>query len=136
MILESTYKDLQADEESSHRTPLTITKFFMEEQLAKAYTISMFRKFQDELKATMYCDGMPTKVDGPIVTFDVKECSYMEDVKDTESRTYEVYCCKENSSVECECGFFQFTGILYRHALFVLKLQEMFDIPQPYAIDC
>ncbi|GJM85485.1 hypothetical protein PR202_ga01937 [Eleusine coracana subsp. coracana] len=136
MILESKYKkELQADEESSHRTPLTVTKFFMEEQLAKAYTISMFRKFQDELKATMYCDGMPAKVDGPIVTFDVKECSYMEDGKDTESRTYEVYFCKENSSVECECGFFQFTGILCRHALSVLKLQEMFDIPQPYVID-
>ncbi|TVU29330.1 hypothetical protein EJB05_20893 [Eragrostis curvula] len=136
MILENKYKkELQADEESSHRTPLTVTKFFMEEQLAKAYTISMFRKFQDELKATMYCDGMPAKVDGPIVTFDVKECSYVEDGKDTESRTYEVYFCKENSSVECECGFFQFTGILCRHALSVLKVQDMFEIPQAYVID-
>ncbi|XP_022683148.1 uncharacterized protein LOC105914272 isoform X2 [Setaria italica] len=77
MILENRYKEWQADEESSHRTPLTVTKFYMEEQLAKAYTINMFRKFQDELKATMYCDGMPIKVDGRLVTFEVKECSYM-----------------------------------------------------------
>ncbi|XP_062219586.1 protein FAR1-RELATED SEQUENCE 6-like isoform X2 [Phragmites australis] len=136
MILENKYKkELQADEESSHRTPLTVTKFCMEEQLAKAYTINMFRKFQDELKATMYCDGMPTKVDGPFVTFEVKECSYMEDGKDTESRTYEVYFCKEDSIVECECGFVQFTGILCRHALSVLKLQEMFEIPSTYVLD-
>src|SRR5436190_2095056 len=84
MILENKYKELQAEEESSHRTLLTVTKFYMEEQLAKAYTINMFRKFQDELKATMYCDGMPAKVDGTFVTFEVQECSYMEDGKDTE----------------------------------------------------
>ncbi|KQK00267.1 protein FAR1-RELATED SEQUENCE 6 isoform X2 [Brachypodium distachyon] len=137
MILENKYKkELQADEESSHRTPLTVTKFYMEEQLAKAYTISMFRKFQDELKATMYCDGMETSVDGSFVTFNVKECSYMEDGKETESRTYEVLCWKEEELiVQCECGFFEFTGILCRHALSVLKLQELFEIPQRYVLD-
>ncbi|KAL6634712.1 hypothetical protein ACP70R_027383 [Stipagrostis hirtigluma subsp. patula] len=137
MILENKYKkELQADEESSHRTPLTVTKLYMEEQLAKAYTVNMFRKFQDELKATMYCDGMPTKVDGPFVTFEVKECSYLEDGKDTESRIYEVYFRKEGDFiVECECGFVQFTGILCRHALSVLKLQEMFEIPVKYVIE-
>lgn len=136
MILESKYKkELQADEESSHRTPLTVTKFYMEEQLAKAYTINMFRKFQDELKATMYCDGMPSKVVGSFVTFEVKECSYMEDGKETESRTCEVYFNKEQLIVECECGFFQFTGILCRHALSVFKLHEIFEIPLIYVLD-
>ncbi|XP_006664901.1 protein FAR1-RELATED SEQUENCE 6-like [Oryza brachyantha] len=136
IILENKYKkELQADEESSHRTPLTVTKFYMEEQLAKEYTISMFKKFQDELKATMYCDGMPTKVDGQFVTFEVKECSYMEDGKETESRNYEVYFCKQQTVVECECGFFQFTGILCRHVLSVLKLQEMFEIPSRFVLD-
>jgi hypothetical protein len=137
MILENKYKkEWQADEESSHRTPLTVTKFYMEEQLAKAYTINMFRKFQDELKATMYCDGMPIKVDGRLVTFEVKECSYLEDGKDTESRTYEVYFCKEGKvEIECECGFVQFTGVLCRHALSVLKLQEIFEIPSDYVLD-
>ncbi|CAM0945311.1 unnamed protein product [Alopecurus aequalis] len=136
MILENKYKkELQADEESSHRTPLTVTKFYMEEQLAKAYTINMFRKFQDELKATMYCDGMPSKVEGSFVTFEVKECSYMEDGKETESRTYEVYFCKEKLIVECECGFCQFTGILCRHALSVFKLNEIFEIPTTYVLD-
>ncbi|RLN08259.1 protein FAR1-RELATED SEQUENCE 6-like [Panicum miliaceum] len=33
----------------------------------------------------------------------LKECSYMEDVKDTESRTYEVYFCKEEKA-EIECS--------------------------------
>ncbi|KAF0933574.1 hypothetical protein E2562_018819 [Oryza meyeriana var. granulata] len=136
IILENKYKkELQADEESSHRTPLTVTKFYMEEQLAKAYTINMFKKFQDELKATMYCDGMPTKVDGQFVTFEVKECSYMEDGKETESRNYEVYFCKQQIIVECECGFFQFTGILCRHVLSVFKLQEMFEIPSRFVLD-
>jgi len=33
------------------------------------------------------------------------------------------------------CGFVQFTGILCRHALSVLKLQEMFEIPRKYVLD-
>lgn len=137
IILENKYKkELQADEESSHRTPLTVTKFYMEEQLAKEYTINMFKKFQDELKATMYCDGMPTKVDGQFVTFVVKECSYMEDGKEKEGRNYEVYFCKQELvNCECECGFFQFTGILCRHILSVFKLQEMFEIPIRFVLD-
>uniref|UniRef100_A0A0E0NHK6 Protein FAR1-RELATED SEQUENCE n=1 Tax=Oryza rufipogon TaxID=4529 RepID=A0A0E0NHK6_ORYRU len=97
---------------------------------------SSYLKSGDELKATMYCDGMPTKVDGQFVTFVVKECSYMEDGKEKEGRNYEVYFCKQELvNCECECGFFQFTGILCRHILSVFKLQEMFEIPIRFVLD-
>ncbi|KAG1331272.1 protein FAR1-RELATED SEQUENCE 6 [Cocos nucifera] len=136
MILQSKYKkEAQADSESLHKTPLTISKFYMEEQLSKLYTVNMFRKFQDELKATMYCDASPIKVDGLLITFEVRECSYMEDGKRTEKKDHEVLYDEDKVQVQCICGSFQFRGILCRHALSVFKLQQVFEIPSHYILD-
>ncbi|EHA8588996.1 protein FAR1-RELATED SEQUENCE 6 [Cocos nucifera] len=136
MILQSKYKkEAQADLESFHKTPLTISKFYMEEQLSKLYTVSMFRKFQDELKATMYCDVSPIKVDESLITFEVRECSYIEDGKRTEKKDHEVLYDADKLQVQCICGSFQFRGILCRHALSVFKLQQVFEIPSHYILD-
>lgn len=45
MMLQNKYKnELHADEVSSRRTSLTVKKCYMEEQLAKAYTVITLRK--------------------------------------------------------------------------------------------
>ncbi|PKU70353.1 protein FAR1-RELATED SEQUENCE 6 isoform X1 [Dendrobium catenatum] len=128
-------KEAQADSESFHKTPLIASKFYMEEQLSKLYTINMFQKFQDELKATMYCHASPMKIDGSIQIFEVKECSYIENGKRTESKDHEVFYNAEELAVQCICGFFQFHGILCRHSLSVFKLQQIFEIPSHYILN-
>ncbi|KAK8946387.1 Protein FAR1-RELATED SEQUENCE 6 [Platanthera zijinensis] len=135
-IVQSRFKkEAQADSESLHKTPLIASKFYMEEQLSKIYTINMFQKFQDELKATMYCHATPVKIDEPIHIFEVKECSYIENGKKTESMDYKVYYNPQELVVQCICGFFQFNGILCRHSLSVFKLQQVFEIPHHYIIN-
>ncbi|PKA62282.1 Protein FAR1-like sequence 6 [Apostasia shenzhenica] len=128
-------KEVHADSESFQKTPLIASKFYMEEQLSKLYTINMFQKFQDELKATMYCHATPVKTDGPIHIFEVKECSYMENGKKTESKDHEVLFNAEELAVQCICGFFHFNGILCRHSLSVFKLQQVFEIPSHYILN-
>ncbi|KAI0489449.1 hypothetical protein KFK09_029292 [Dendrobium nobile] len=128
-------KEAQADSESLYKVPLIASKFYMEEQLSKMYTLNMFKKFQEELKATMYCHASPIKIDGPIHIFEIKECSYMENGKRTESKDHEVCYNSDELAVHCVCGFFQFNGILCRHSLTVFKLQQVFEIPSPYILD-
>jgi hypothetical protein len=48
----------------------------MEEQLSKVYTLNMFKLFQDEIEAIMYCHATIVGIDGTISTFDVKECFF------------------------------------------------------------
>ncbi|KAG6506316.1 hypothetical protein ZIOFF_031639 [Zingiber officinale] len=60
----------------------------MEEQIPKVYTFNMFRKFQEELKATMYCDVLPIQMDGPVMNFQVRV--FVEDGKPTENKDHEV----------------------------------------------
>ncbi|XP_064943226.1 protein FAR1-RELATED SEQUENCE 6-like isoform X1 [Musa acuminata AAA Group] len=134
MILQSKYKkEAEADSES-HKTPLLISKFYMEEQLSKLYTFNMFKKFQEELKATMYCDVLLIQMDGPLINFQVKECSFIEDGKATENKDHEVLYNTDKHEIQCICGSFEFCGILCRHALSIFKFQQIFEIPSHYIL--
>ncbi|KAJ6838278.1 protein FAR1-RELATED SEQUENCE 6-like isoform X2 [Iris pallida] len=136
MALQSKYeKEAQADFETFHKRRPAVSKFYMEEQLSEVYTINMFKKFQDEIEAIMYCHASLVNVDGPNSTFDVKECIFLEDGKRTMNKNHEVMYNAEQKDVQCICGSFQFRGILCRHALSVFKLQQVHEIPSQYVLD-
>lgn len=136
MALQSKFeKEAQADFETFHKRRPAVSKFYMEEQLCKVYTLNMFKKFQDEIEAIMYCHASAVTVDGPLSTFDVKECIFLEDGKRTMNKNYGVLYNTEERDVQCICGSFQFRGILCRHALSVLKLQQVHEIPVKYVLD-
>lgn len=136
MILQSKYeKEAQADFETFHKQRPPVSKFYMEEQLSKVYTHNIFKKFQDEIEAIMYCHVSFVGIDGPISTFNVKECIFLEDGKRTMSKIFAVTYTTEEEDITCICGGFQFSGILCRHSLSVLKFQQVHEIPSQYVLD-
>ncbi|XP_008788240.2 protein FAR1-RELATED SEQUENCE 6-like isoform X1 [Phoenix dactylifera] len=135
MVLKTKYEmEAQADLDSFHKGRVFVTKLHMEEHLSKLYTLNMFKKFQDELKAIVHCQVSLVKVDGPISTFEVKECAFMEGGENAQDRHYEVFYNVDEFDVHCICGSFEFRGILCRHALSVFKLQQMYEIPAQYIL--
>ncbi|RRT66992.1 hypothetical protein BHM03_00023890 [Ensete ventricosum] len=104
-------------------------------QLSRVYTLNMFKKFQDEIEAIMYCHASLVNVDGPVSTFDVKECIFLDDGKRTMNKNHGVLYNTEEKEIQCICGSFQFRGILCRHALSVLKWQQVHEIPSQYVLD-
>lgn len=136
MALQSKYeKEAQADFETFHKQRPPVSKFYMEEQLSKVYTHNMFKKFQDEIEAIMYCHVSLISVDGPVSTFNVKECIFFEDGKRTMSKIFAVTYKADEKNISCICGGFQFSGILCRHSLSMLKFQLVREIPQHYILD-
>uniref|UniRef100_A0A453P219 Protein FAR1-RELATED SEQUENCE n=2 Tax=Triticinae TaxID=1648030 RepID=A0A453P219_AEGTS len=136
MILQSKYeKEAQADFETFHKQRPPVSKFYMEEQLSNVYTHNMFKKFQDEIEAIMYCHVSLMNGDGPISTFNVKECIFLEDGKRTMSKIFAVTYNTEEKDITCICGGFQFSGILCRHSLSVLKFQQVREVPSQYVLD-
>ncbi|XP_068665544.1 protein FAR1-RELATED SEQUENCE 6-like isoform X2 [Aristolochia californica] len=127
-------KEALADFESFHKRPLLISKLHMEEQLSKLYTVDMFKKFQDELKALIYCRVSRIAVDGPLSTFEVKERVYLKDGKKSEHMDFEVIYNENNLEVRCICHFFESRGILCKHALSVLDSQILDEIPSHYIL--
>ncbi|WOL00901.1 protein FAR1-RELATED SEQUENCE 6-like [Canna indica] len=134
-LLDKYEKEAQADFETFHKRRPSVSKFYMEEQLSRVYTLNMFKKFQDEIEAIMYCHASFVKVEGPISTFDVRECIFLDDGKRTLNKNHGVLYNTEEKEIQCICGSFQFRGVLCRHALSVLKLQQVHEIPSQYVID-
>ncbi|CAN6286205.1 unnamed protein product [Urochloa humidicola] len=129
-ILENKYKMEQQDDfDSLHSSRVVISKYPMEEQLSRLYTLNMFIKFQDELKATMHCQ---VQLDGSASSFIVIDLT--EPGSEMLNKKYEVLHCMAANRMECNCGLFQFSGIICRHALSVLKWQQVYDILPCYVL--
>jgi hypothetical protein len=83
----------------------------------------------------MYCHVSLIAVDGPVSTFNVKECIFLEDGKRTMSKIFAVTYNADEKDITCICGGFQFSGILCRHSLSMLKFQLVREIPPQYILD-
>ncbi|XP_020269084.1 protein FAR1-RELATED SEQUENCE 6-like isoform X2 [Asparagus officinalis] len=135
-ILQSKYeKEVQANLDSFNKSPQLISKFYMEDQLRKIYTVDMFKKFQEEIKAILYCIPSLVRVDGPVSTFEVKEPLRMKDGNQMETKDYEVTYNSNEQDVRCICCYFQSIGILCRHTLSVLNFLEVYEIPPQFIVD-
>ncbi|KAG6487720.1 hypothetical protein ZIOFF_056317 [Zingiber officinale] len=136
LVLQTKYElEAKADFDSYHKSQVTVSDSPMEQQLSEIYTLSMFEIFQNELKAALYCQVSLVKVDGSISTFEVRVCSYTGSVERENDKYYEVLYQVDEFQVQCICGFFQFTGILCRHALSVLSLQQVYEVPPQYILN-
>lgn len=134
--LQSKYeKEVQADLDSFNKSPQLISKFFMEDQLRKAYTVDMFKKFQEEVKAILYCIPSLVRVDGSVSVFEVKEPLRMKDGNQMENKDYEVIYNSKEQDVRCICCYYQSIGILCRHTLSVLNFLEVYEIPPQFVVD-
>ncbi|KAG9446666.1 hypothetical protein H6P81_012794 [Aristolochia fimbriata] len=127
-------KEALADFESFHKRPQLISKLHMEDQLSKLYTVDMFKMFQDELKALIYCRVSRTAVNGSLSTFEVKERLYLKDGKKGQYKDFEVIYNENNFEVQCVCRLFESRGILCKHALSVLDSQLVDEIPSCYIL--
>lgn len=136
VALQSKYEmEAQADYESFYNAGIFVSKYHMEEQLSKLYSLNIFKVFQDELKGGLYCQVSLIKVDVSSSTYKVRDRAFMNEIEMAENKDYDVLYSIDGFQVHCSCGFFQFRGILCRHALSVLKLQQVYDIPARYIID-
>ncbi|XP_020096872.1 protein FAR1-RELATED SEQUENCE 6-like [Ananas comosus] len=127
--------EAQVDFESLSINQRLVSKFHLEEQLSKIYTLNIFKKFQDELKATVHCQVSLLKMDGSTSTFEVKDSDFTEGGSNMGRKSYKVVYDVIESEVQCYCGYFQFHGILCRHALSVFKFQQVHEIPSHYVLN-
>lgn len=127
-------KEVQADLASHHQSTQLITQIYMEQQLCKVYTIDMFKKFQEEIKALVYCFPSLIKVDGQISIFEVQEHVRAKDGETIEQNNFEVRYNENELEIACICCSFQFRGILCRHALSVLHFQGAVELSSKYIL--
>ncbi|KAK2634938.1 hypothetical protein Ddye_029730 [Dipteronia dyeriana] len=92
----------------SSRIPC-VTRFDMEKQVERVYTISKFKEFQAELIGKLICNMLSMKkMDDETLQYQISDFVMIEEIKK------------------------KFRGILYRHAVYVLTHREMDLVPTKY----
>ncbi|XP_052289424.1 protein FAR-RED ELONGATED HYPOCOTYL 3-like [Citrus sinensis] len=115
----------QADAKCFSKNTPCVTRYKMEKQVEKMYTIAKFKEFQQELTALMYCDTMD-------FVGSIYEIS--ESLGQGNKKNFEVVFGETECKVSCICSKFQFRRILCRHALSVLIRHGIEILPEMYIL--
>ncbi|KAK1257693.1 Protein FAR1-RELATED SEQUENCE 6 [Acorus gramineus] len=106
----------------------------MEEQLANAYTINMFRKFQDELRQLIQLNHTCIGDEDGCKKFQVIEIVKTNRGENKQLR-FDVLYKGATKEVSCICKSFEFRGILCRHALCILRSEFVTEMPDKYLMN-
>ncbi|KAK1270149.1 Protein FAR1-RELATED SEQUENCE 6 [Acorus gramineus] len=106
----------------------------MEEQLANAYTINMFRKFQDELRQLIQLNHTCIGDEDGCKKFQVIEIVKTNRGENKQLR-FDVLYKEATKEVSCICKSFEFHGIVCRHALCILRSEFVTEIPDKYLMN-
>ncbi|XP_042944576.1 protein FAR-RED IMPAIRED RESPONSE 1-like [Carya illinoinensis] len=111
-----------------------ITRYPLEKQFQKAYTIAKFKEVQEELRGLIYltttflgCEGARYK------------CVVADEVQVSDNFlkcvNFTVEVDEDPLDVKCSCKLFEFRGILCRHTLRILTQLGKDTIPSKYILD-
>ncbi|XP_022730590.1 protein FAR1-RELATED SEQUENCE 4-like isoform X1 [Durio zibethinus] len=127
VILEDKYEEeAKADFNAWHETPELKSPSPFEKQMSLVYTHEVFKKFQVEVLGAAACHLKKENEDHVSMTYSVKD---FED-----NQNYMVGCNESKSDIYCSCRSFEYKGYLCRHAIVVLQMSGVFNIPSKYIL--
>ncbi|KAL3509347.1 hypothetical protein ACH5RR_028748 [Cinchona calisaya] len=120
-------KEVKADLDTTHITPVLKTPSPMEKQAANLYTRRIFMKFQGELVETLA--NPATKIDdsGTVTAYRVAKFG-------EEHRAHIVRFNALEMKANCSCQMFEFSGITCRHILSVFRAKNELTLPSQYIL--
>ncbi|XP_039024264.1 protein FAR1-RELATED SEQUENCE 4-like isoform X2 [Hibiscus syriacus] len=127
LILEDRYEEeAKADFNAWHETPELKSPSPFEKQISLVYTHEVFKKFQVEVLGAAACHLKKENEDQVPATYSVKD---FED-----NQNYMVEWNESKSDIYCSCCSFEYKGYLCRHAIVVLQMSGVFNIPSKYIL--
>ncbi|XP_060188146.1 protein FAR1-RELATED SEQUENCE 2-like isoform X1 [Lycium barbarum] len=120
-------EEAKADIETRHRKPIVKTLSPYENQMSAVYTNSVFMKFQAEVVGVAACTILNEVEEGTEKLFKVNDRD--------KNQSFMVSWGGRESCIACSCHFFEYTGILCRHAVTVLKVFGVPSIPPVYILE-
>ncbi|PPR96951.1 hypothetical protein GOBAR_AA23718 [Gossypium barbadense] len=127
VILEDRYEEeAKADFNAWHETPELKSPSPFEKQISLVYTHEVFKKFQVEVLGAAACHLKKENEDQVPATYSVKD---FED-----NQNYMVEWNEAKSDIYCSCRSFEYKGYLCRHAIVVLQMSGVFNIPSKYIL--
>ncbi|KAE8734752.1 Protein FAR1-RELATED SEQUENCE 4 [Hibiscus syriacus] len=127
VILEDRYEEeAKADFNAWHETPELKSPSPFEKQISLVYTHEVFKKFQVEVLGAAACHLKKENEDQMLTTYSVKDFG--------DNQNYMVEWNESKSDIYCSCRSFEYKGYLCRHAIVVLQMSGVFNIPSKYIL--
>ncbi|PHT29393.1 Protein FAR1-RELATED SEQUENCE 4 [Capsicum baccatum] len=127
LILEDWYEEeAKANFDAWHEMPELKTPSPFEKQMLLIYTHEIFKKFQVEVLGAAACHLKKESEDGTSITYSVKDFDANQD--------FMVEWDAPRSDICCSCHSFEYKGYLCRHAIVVLQMSGLFNIPSKYIL--
>ncbi|XP_060205892.1 protein FAR1-RELATED SEQUENCE 4 [Lycium barbarum] len=127
LILEDWYEEeAKASFDAWHEMPELKSPSPFEKQMLLIYTHEIFKKFQDEVLGAAACHLKKESEEGTSITYAVKDFDANQD--------FMVEWDAPRSDIYCSCHSFEYKGYLCRHAIVVLQMSGVFNIPSKYIL--
>lgn len=135
LVLEKKHQKESLDDLESRDSNRSMrTSCIYELQLSEIYTKELFLKFQIQAELmSNCCDVTQIHINGPIITYMVRERESLADADDGKGN-FEVVFDKVGLEVRCICSCFNFKGYLCRHALRILNFNGIDEVPSHYIL--
>lgn len=126
-ILQDRYEDeAKADSDTWNKQPALKSPSPLEKHMSRLYTHAVFKKFQGEVLGAVACHPKRERQDDTTITFRVQDFEKNQDFIVTWNDM--------KSEVSCICRLFEYKGFLCRHAMIVLQICGLSDIPSQYIL--
>ncbi|XP_010245238.1 PREDICTED: protein FAR1-RELATED SEQUENCE 5-like [Nelumbo nucifera] len=119
--------EIDEDLETNHKNPVLRVGMDIEEEAAKVYTRTIFRKFQDELVQGLNFRHEKIEESGSKFTYSVWK-------RDHEQARCIVTFDSSNSNAKCSCQLFEVAGYLCKHILKIFLVADVHSIPPQYIL--
>lgn len=127
IVLEDRYEEqAKADFDAWHETPELKSPSPFEKQMSLVYTHEIFKKFQVEVLGAAACHLKKENEDETLITYTVKDFEGNQD--------FMVQWNESKLEICCSCRSFEYKGYLCRHAVVVLQMSGVFNIPFKYIL--
>lgn len=118
--------EAKADYEMRHKQLTLKSLSSFEKQMSTIYTHEVFKKFQAEVLGVVGCQLQKEHENEGTIIFQVDDFE--------EGRDFIVAWNETDSNIYCLCHSFEYKGFLCRHALLVLQISGVSNIPSQYIL--
>ncbi|KAG9153036.1 hypothetical protein Leryth_026789 [Lithospermum erythrorhizon] len=127
VILEDMHEEeAKANFDSWHETAELKSPSPFEKQMSLVYTHEIFKKFQDEVLGAAACHLKKEKEQEATIIYAVKDIENNQD--------FVVEWNEQKSDIYCSCHLFEYNGYLCRHAIVILQMSGVFNLPFKYML--
>ncbi|CAL0334635.1 unnamed protein product [Lupinus luteus] len=120
-------EERKEDFNTSNFQPLLQTKEPVEEQCRRLYTLTLFKVFQNELLQCYSYLGFKIYEEGSLRRYLVRKGG-------NDMEKHIITFNASNLVISCSCQMFEYEGVLCRHALRVLQILELREVPSRYIL--